>query len=115
MTKNAKIIGTKANLDKAINRLIENKISNTAFANDNKKMLDTISEKDILNLAFCGYLHNIKVNEVMSEDFVCFNPKKRIEKIDVEISKCQFHKVSIIQDDIVVENVSRRDVIGIVL
>jgi len=94
MTKNAKIIGPGPNLGKAINRLMENKISNIPFANDNKKMLDAISEKDILNLAFCGYLHNIKVHEVMSEDFVRFTPEKRIKKLTLKFInassvKCQ--------------------------
>ena len=115
MERNVITIGPEVTLDKAIQRLLENKISGMPVVDDNGKILGIISEKDILNFLFCGYLHNTKVSEAMTENFVHFTPEARIEKIAVAISKYQFRRVPIIQDDIVVGIVSRRDIIRNVL
>jgi len=82
---------------------------------DNGKILGIISEKDILNFVFCGYLHTTKVSEAMTEKFVSFTPDARIEKIAVAISKYQFRRVPIAKDGKVVGIVSLRDIIRRVL
>lgn len=115
MKKDVITIGPDVTLDKAIQRLLDNKISGMPVVDDNGKILGIISEKDILNFVFCGYLHNTKVSEAMTEDFVHFTPETRIEKIAVAISKYQFRRVPIIEDGIVVGIVSRRDIIRNVL
>ncbi len=115
MEKNVITIGPEVTLDKAIQRLLENKISGMPVVDDNGKILGVISEKDILNFVFCGYLHNTKVSEVMTENFVHFAPETRIEKIAVAISKYQFRRVPIVKDGTVVGIVSRRDIIRHVL
>jgi len=115
MEKNVITIGPDVTLDKAIHRLLENRISGMPVVDDNGKVIGIISEKDILNFLFCGYLHNTAVSEAMTENFVYFTPETRIEKIAVAISKYQFRRVPIVKDGKVVGIVSRRDIIRHVL
>ncbi len=44
-------------------------------------MIGIISEKDILNFAFCGHLKDTKVKEAMSEDVVNYAPDTLIDSI----------------------------------
>ncbi|MEA3499496.1 MAG: CBS domain-containing protein [Candidatus Marinimicrobia bacterium] len=111
MTKDVITIGPDIFLDKAIKKLIENKISGMPVVDENEKMIGIISEKDILNFAFCGYLRSTKVKEAMSTDVIHFGPETRIEKIAVAISKNHFRRVPIIKEGKVVGIVSRRDII----
>jgi CBS domain-containing protein len=115
MEKNVITIGPEVTLDKAIKRLLENRISGMPVVDDNGKIVGIVSEKDILNFLFCGYLHNTKVREAMTENFVHFPPDARIEKIAVSISKYQFRRVPIVEDGKVIGIVSRRDIIRHVL
>ncbi|MBN2017433.1 MAG: CBS domain-containing protein [Candidatus Cloacimonetes bacterium] len=115
MEKNVITIGPDVMLDKAIQRLLENRISGMPVVDDNGKIIGIISEKDILNFLFCGYLHNTTVSEAMTENLVHFDPETRIEKIAIAISKYQFRRVPILQDSKVVGIVSRRDIIRHVL
>lgn len=111
MTKDVITIRPDIFLDKAIKKLIENKISGMPVVDENEKMIGIISEKDILNFAFCGYLRSTKVKEAMSKDVIYFEPETRIEKIAVAISKNHFRRVPIIKEGKVVGIVSRRDII----
>lgn len=115
MEKNVITIGPDVTLDIAIQQLLENRISGMPVVDEHEKIVGIISEKDILNFLFCGYLHNTKVSEAMTENLIHFPPDARIEKIAVAISKYQFRRVPIVQDDKVIGIVSRRDIIRHVL
>lgn len=115
MEKNVITIGPDVTLDIAIQQLLENRISGMPVVDEHEKIVGIISEKDILNFLFCGYLHNTKVSEAMTESLIHFPPDARIEKIAVAISKYQFRRVPIVQDDKVIGIVSRRDIIRHVL
>lgn len=115
MTKEVFTVGPEATLAETINKLIENKISGMPVIDDNGKMVGIISEKDILNFAFCGYLHNTKVQQAMTKDVIHFTPDTDIEKIALAIAEKHFRRVPIIENDKVVGIVSRRDIIYNVL
>ncbi len=115
MTKDVITIEPEVTLDKAIKKLVKNKISGMPVVDDSGKMIGIISEKDILNFAFSGYLRNTKVKKAMSKNVIHFTPETRIEKIAVAISKYQFRRVPIVKDGKVIGIVSRRDIIRNVL
>ena len=115
MTKDVIMIGPDSILAEAIKKLIENKISGMPVVDEDGKLLGIISEKDILNFAFCGYLRNTKVRKAMSTKVVSFNLNDGIEKLAVSISKYHFRRVPIIDEEKVVGIVSRRDIIRNVL
>lgn len=82
---------------------------------ENGKIIGVVSEKDILNFAFCGYLRSTKVKEAMSKNVIYFESETSIEIIVLSISKNHFRRMPIIEDGKVVGIVSRRDIIKHVL
>ena len=115
MSKDVITTGPEITLDKVIKKLVKNKISGMPVIDENGKIIGVISEKDILNFAFCGYLRSTKVKEAMSKDVIYFESETSIEIIALSISKNHFRRVPIIEDGKVVGIVSRRDIIKHVL
>ncbi len=115
MSKDVITTGPEITLDKVIKKLVKNKISGMPVIDENGKIIGVISEKDILNFAFCGYLRSTKVKEAMSKDIIYFEPETRIEIIALSISKNHFCRVPIIEEGKVVGIISRRDIIKNVL
>ena len=90
MSKDVITTGPEITLDKVIKKLIKNKISGMPVIDENRKIIGVVSEKDILNFAFCGYLHSTKVKEAMSKDVIYFESETSIEIIALSISKKPF-------------------------
>ena len=111
MVKEVITIGPEITLDKAIKKLVKNKISGMPVIDENGKMVGIISEKDILNFAFNGYLKSTKVEMAMVKSVIHFTPDSNIDEIALAISKNHFRRVPIIKDDRIVGIVSRRDII----
>lgn len=111
MVKEVITIGPEITLDKAIKKLVKNKISGMPVVDENGKMVGIISEKDILNFAFNGYLKSTKVEMAMVKSVIHFTPDSNIDEIALAISKNHFRRVPIIKDDRIVGIVSRRDII----
>lgn len=115
MTKDVITIGPDSILGDAIKKMLEYKISGMPVVDEDGKLVGIISEKDILNFAFCGYLRTTKISKAMSTKVVSFSPNERIEKLALSISKYHFRRVPIVENEKVVGIVSRRDVIRNVL
>ncbi|MFH1352522.1 MAG: CBS domain-containing protein [bacterium] len=115
MTENVLTISPEATLADVIELLIAKKISGMPVIDAAEKMIGIISEKDILNFAFSGNIHNTKVREAMTEKVVSFPPDSDADKISLAISENKFRRVPIIEDGKVVGIVSRRDIIRILL
>ena len=111
MMKEAITIGSDVLLKKAIEKLLENKISSMPVVDDTGKMVGIISCEDILNLAFDGYLSNTKVEMVMTKNVVYFKPDTNLDEIVLAISKNHFHRIPIIEDGRIVGIISRRDIV----
>lgn len=115
MTKDVVTIGPDSFLVEVVKTLLEKKISGMPVVNEEEKLVGVISEKDILNFAFCGHLRDTKVRKVMSKEIVHFTPKTEVNEIALSISKYHFRRVPIVKDEKVVGIVSRRDIIRNVL
>lgn len=115
MSKDVITTGPEITLDKVIKKLVKNKISGMPVIDENGKIIGVVSEKDILNFAFCGYLRSTKVKEAMSKNVIYFESETSIEIIVLSISKNHFRRMPIIEDGKVVGIVSRRDIIKHVL
>jgi CBS domain-containing protein len=116
MTKNVITIHPDATLEEAIHRLIEKGISGMPVIEESGKMVGIISEKDILNFfAFSRDLRNIKVKEVMTENVISFPPEIAVEKIALSIGLNKFRRAPILDGDILVGIISRRDIIRVAL
>ncbi|MFH1957103.1 MAG: CBS domain-containing protein [bacterium] len=115
MTENVLTISPEATLADAIELLIAKKISGMPVIDAAEKMIGIISEKDILNFAFSGNIHNTRVREAMTEKVVSFPPGTDADKISLSISENKFRRVPIVEGGKVVGIVSRRDIIRILL
>jgi CBS domain-containing protein len=115
MNTNVITISQNETLGEAIKKLVQNKISGMPVLDDSKKMVGIISEKDILNFAFCGHLKDTKVSEAMSTKVVSYTPDSLIDSITLAISQKHFRRVPIVKNNIVVGIISRRDIIRYVL
>ena len=67
MSEDVITISPDATLSDAIELLIAKEISGMPVIDDNEKMIGIISEKDILNFAFSGNIHNTRVKEAMTK------------------------------------------------
>ncbi len=115
MTKDVVTIGPDSFLAEVVKTLLEKKISGMPVVNEEEKLVGVISEKDILNFAFCGHLRDTKVRKVMSKEVVHFTPKTEVNELALSIAKYHFRRVPIVKDEKVVGIVSRRDIIRNVL
>ncbi|OIO74621.1 MAG: hypothetical protein AUJ85_05310 [Elusimicrobia bacterium CG1_02_37_114] len=115
MTKDVITISPDATLADAIEILITKKISGMPVIDADKKMIGIISEKDILNFAFSGNLHNTKVKEAMTKNVTSFPPDADIDSITLAIGQHQFRRVPIVEDGKVLGIISRRDIIRVAL
>jgi CBS domain-containing protein len=115
MTKEVLTIGPEATLAEAIEVLIEKKISGMPVVNDSGEVVGIISEKDILNFAFDGHLHNTRVKEAMSVNIVSFPPDADINSIALAIADRHFRRVPVIENGKIVGIISRRDIIRVAL
>lgn len=115
MTKEVITISSDATLADAIELLMAKEISGMPVINSEEKMIGIISEKDILNFAFSGNLHNTKVAEVMTKDVVSFASDTDVDTIALAIGHNKFRRVPIVDGDKLVGIVSRRDIIRVAL
>ena len=115
MTKDVISISPEATLSDAIELLVAKEISGMPVVDAEEKMIGIISEKDILNFAFSGNLHNTKVKEVMSKNVTSFPPDADIDSIALVISERQFRRVPIVEKGKIAGIISRRDIIRIAL
>lgn len=115
MTKDVITISADATLADTIELLITKEISGMPVVDTNGEMIGIISEKDILNFAFSGNLHNTKVKDVMTKDVKSFPPDADVDSIALAIGHHQLRRVPIIEARKVVGIVSRRDIIRVAL
>ncbi len=115
MTREVVSISPEATLSDAIELLLARKISGLPVVDHEGKIIGIISEKDILNFAFSGNLHNTRVEEAMTAKIVSFPPEASIDSIALAISQHQFRRVPIVLEGKVVGIVSRRDIIRVAL
>jgi CBS domain-containing protein len=115
MTKEVITISSDATLADAIELLMAKEISGMPVINSKGEMIGIISEKDILNFAFSGNLHNTKVKEAMSKNVTSFPPDADVDSIALAIGHRQFRRVPIVEEGKVVGIVSRRDIIRVAL
>ena len=115
MTKDVVTISPDATLADAIGLLVAKEISGMPVIDADENMIGIISEKDIINFAFSGNLHNTKVKEAMSKNITSFPPDADVDSIALAISHHQFRRVPIVEKGKVVGVISRRDIIRVAL
>ncbi len=113
MTKDVITISPDATLAVAIEILITKKISGMPVIDTKGKLIGIISEKDILNFAFSGNLHNTEVKEAMTKSVTSFPPDADVDSIALAISQHQFRRVPIVEFDKVIGILSRRDILRV--
>lgn len=115
MSKDVITISPDATLSDVIELLIAKEISGMPVVDSEEKIIGIISEKDILNFAFSGNLHNTKVKEAMTKKVTSFPPDADVDSIALAISQHQIRRVPIVEAGKVIGIVSRRDIIRIAL
>ena len=102
-------------LEKAIESLVNNKISGMPVCDKGGKVVGMISEKDLLNFIFSGNLNNTKIKEAMSTHVISFPPDADLDKIALVMGEKQIRRVPIIENEKLLGIVSRRSIIRILL
>ena len=115
MTYDVTTISPEATLVDAIELLLAKEISGMPVVDETGKIIGLISEKDVINFAFSGHLHNTKVREAMSTELTCFSSDTSIDKIALAIGQYQFRRVPIIEEGKPIGIISRRDILRIAL
>lgn len=97
-------------LTKAMKIMLDNRISGLPVVDSNKKLIGIITEHDIVNFAFSGDADATNAGEAMTTELLTFAPDVSLERIVNCFATNRVRRVPIVEDEMVVGIVSRRDI-----
>ena len=100
---------------KAITLLLKHKVSGAPVVDEQKKLLGILSEKDCLavfaNEAFFSETAGGLVSDYMTRDVMTLDPEDEVFKAAGIFMKQSFRRLPVVDDGILVGQISRRDVL----
>jgi len=116
MTKGTIKIKPDTSVIKAIDLLLENKISGLPVVDDDLHLVGVLSEKDLLNILFEKNVDvNAPVERYMTKKVIRFDQEASVVDICEVFLKQNIRRVPIAKDDQLVGIISRRDILRMIL
>jgi len=116
MTKEVICVKKDTHINKAINLLIDNKISGLPVVDDDHRIVGILTEKDLLGCAItCSIKDDDVVAKYMSENVTSFDIKSSAMEICQFLIDHPYRRVPITQDGKLVGVISRRDILVLIL
>ena len=115
MTSHLVTLNPDAPIFQAIMALIKHKVSGAPVVDEQKKLLGILSEKDCLavfaNEAFFSESAGGIVSDYMTKDVMTLDPDDEIFKAADLLLRHSFRRLPVVEDGVVVGQISRRDVL----
>ena len=115
MSKSLVTLKPDMDMEQAISVLLKAKVSGATVVDDDKRIVGMLSEKDCLRIFASGAynaLPNSRVADYMSKEVTTVDPEADLFKIAEIFLKHQFRRLPVVQDGVLVGQVSRRDVLA---
>jgi len=116
MTKETIKINPQTSVIKAIDLLLENRISGLPVVDDDLHLVGVLSEKDLLGILFEKNIDvDAPVERYMTQKVIRFDEKDNVADICEVFLKQNIRRVPIVEDGRLVGIISRRDVLRMIL
>jgi CBS domain-containing protein len=114
MAKSLVTLGPKTDIFSAIDILLRNRISGAPVIDEDKKLIGMLSEKDCLRVFASGAYHQGAggiVSDYMSTKLTTVSPEDDLFKVAEVFLKNSFRRLPVMDNGVLVGQVSRRDVL----
>lgn len=114
MTKALITLGPDTDIFAAIDILLKNRISGAPVVDARKRLIGILSEKDCLRVFASGAFHQLVggiVADYMSKNLTTVDPEDDLFKVAGLFFKNSFRRLPVLDDGVLVGQVSRRDVL----
>ncbi|MEA3286769.1 MAG: CBS domain-containing protein [Candidatus Marinimicrobia bacterium] len=114
MAKKVVVFKPEMDIYAAIDELVKSAISGAPVVDDNGKLIGIISQKDCLRTLANGVFHDAPagpVSEYMTEAVMSIGPEMDIFTVADLFLNNVYRRIPVVENDIVVGQISRRDVL----
>lgn len=114
MSRSLVTLKPEMDLEQAIHVLLKNKVSGATVVNDDGEVQGVLSEKDCLRIFTSGAYNSLPksyVRDYMTRDVTTVAPDADLFRVAELFLKNSFRRLPVIEDGILVGQVSRRDVL----
>ncbi len=114
MAKKVVVFKPEMDIYAAIDKLVKSAISGAPVVDDNGKLIGIISQKDCLRTLANGVFHSAPagpVSEYMTEAVMSIGPEMDIFTVADLFLNNVYRRIPVVENDIVVGQISRRDVL----
>lgn len=114
MAKNLIVFKPSDDIYSAIDEMVKSEISGAPVVDDNGKLIGILSQKDCLRILANGVFHNAPagpVSEYMTEAVMSIGPDMDIFTVADLFLNNVYRRIPVVENDMVVGQVSRRDIL----
>lgn len=114
MSRSLVTLMPEMDMEQAIHVLLKNKVSGATVVNEDGEVQGVLSEKDCLRIFASGAYNSLPktyVQDYMSKDVTTITPDADLFRVAELFLKNSFRRLPVVEDGILVGQVSRRDVL----